>query len=418
MTTPAPPQADASAGGWVRTLVPLGVASTIVGLTQAFVFPFMALFLHDVIRASPAQTSLFLFLAALSAVLVGNAVGRVSDRPGARPRILVGGALAGIAGFATYAGVRNYWILLAVALTMVAASGSLMPQIFAFGREILDHGHPTRAMMGMNWLRMMLSLAWAAGAPVAALLLGLIGYTGLFIATAVAHLVILGLMTTLKQPGAATVVTGTAATATAVQPAPAPPTGAEPGKGMLIGSAAAFVALQCVTSLTVTTMPLFVSVDLHSSVRSAGLVLGLCAALEIPLMMVFGSFASRWPLRRLLLLGCGFGIAYTLVVSLSDAVWQVAVAQVLHACYVCAIGGIGISYFQQLLPSALGRATTLFTNAGRVSGMLAGLIFGVVEAHGYRLAYVASLGLSLAGTAILAATRGGAPVPAHQAAPA
>jgi len=376
----------------------------------------MALFLHDVIRASPAQTSLFLFLSALSAVLVGNAVGRVSDRPGARRRILVGGALAGIAGFATYAGVRDYWVLLVVTLTLVAASGSLMPQVFAFGREILDHNHPTRAMMGMNWLRMMLSLAWAAGAPLAAALLGLIDYTGLFIATAVAYVVILGLITSLKPPGAATgtAATGTAATGISTRPAPAraASTGAEPGKGTLIGSAAAFVALQCVTSLTVTTMPLFVSVDLHSSVGGAGLVLGLCAALEIPLMMVFGSLASRWPLRRLLLAGCGFGIAYCLVVSLSEAVWQVAVAQVLHACYVCAIGGLGISYFQQLLPSALGRATTLFSNAGRVSGMLAGLVFGVVEAHGYRLAYVASLGLSLAGTAILAATRGGDPATA------
>lgn len=384
----------------------------------------MALFLHDVIRASPAQTSLFLFLSALSAVLVGNAIGRVSDRPGARHRILVGGAFAGIAAFVTYAVVRDYFVLLVVALTLVAASGSLMPQVFAFGREILDQDHPTRAMMGMNWLRMMLSLAWAAGAPLAAVLLGLIDYTGLFIATAAAHLVILGLVTTLRRPGATTApsaaptATGTTATGTTATAGTATPGGADASKGMLFGSAAAFVVLQCVTSLTVTTMPLFVSVDLHSSVGGAGLVLGLCAALEIPLMMVFGSLANRWPLRRLLLLGCGFGIAYTLVVSLSEAVWQVAVAQVLHACYVCAVGGLGISYFQQLLPSALGRATTLFTNAGRVSGMLAGLIFGVVEAHGYRLAYVASLGLSLAGTAILAATRGGAPAAALESAPA
>ncbi|HWB37307.1 MAG TPA: MFS transporter, partial [Rugosimonospora sp.] len=58
-----------------------------------------------------------------------------------------------------------------------------------------------------------------------------------------------------------------------------------------------------------------------------------------------------------------------------------------------------------LLPTALGRATTMFTNAGRVSGMLTGLIFGVVEVHGYRLAYVTSLGLGILGTAILALTR-------------
>jgi SET family sugar efflux transporter-like MFS transporter len=413
VTTPALTQADASARGWLRSLVPLGLASTIVGLTQAFVAPFMALFLHDVIRAGPAQTSLFLFLAALSAVLVANAVGRISDRPGARRRILLGGALAGMAGFATYAVVRNYWILLVVAVTLIAASGSLLPQIFAFGREILNHGQPARAMMGMNLLRMMLSLAWAAGAPLAAALLGLIDYTGLFIATAVAHVVILGLVATLKRPDAVTAPAGAAA-----QPTPAAPTGVDSGRGTLIGSAAALVALQCVTVLTVTTMPLFVSVDLHGSVGRAGLVLGLCAALEIPLMMVFGSFANRWPLRRLLLVGCGFGIAYCLVVSVSDQVWQVAVAQVLHACYVCAIGGLAISYFQQLLPSALGRATTLFTNAGRVSGMLSGLIFGVVEAHGYRLAYVVSLGLSLVGTAILAATRVSARAVAVESVPA
>jgi SET family sugar efflux transporter-like MFS transporter len=409
VTTPALAQADASARGWVRSLVPLGLASTIVGLTGAFVVPFMALFLHDVIRASPAQTSLFLFLASLSAVLLGNIIGRFSDSPGARRRVLVGGALAGAAGFASYAFVRSYWILLVVALTLVAAAGSLMPQIFAFGREILDHNHPTRATMGMNWLRMMLSLAWAAGAPLAAALLGLINYSGLFLATAVAHLLVLGLVITLKRPGA---------TDTAAQHPPATPTGTGLGRGALIGSAAAFVALLAVTSLTVITMPLFVSVDLHGSVASAGLILGLCAALELPLMMVFGSLANRWPLRRLLLLGCGFGMAYCLVVSLSEEVWQVAAAQVLHACFVCTIGGLGISYFQQLQPAALGRATTLFTNAGRVSGMVAGLIFGVVEVHGYRLAYVASLGLGLAGTAILVATRSSPPVAAAQSAPA
>lgn len=386
--------------------MPLGFASTIVGLTSAFITPFMALFLHQVIRASPAQTSLFLVLAALAAVLVGNAVGRISDRPGVRRRILVVGALSGAAGFTTYAFVRNYWTLLAVALTLVAAAGCLLPQIFAFGREILDRDHPSRAMMGMNSLRMMLSLAWACGAPVGAVLLGLINYTGLFIATAAAHLVILGILGTVgRSPGAAS---SPGTIARVAEPLPAVP---EPAKGALIGSAVAFVVLQCVTSLTVTTMPLFVSVDLHASVTSAGLVLGLCAALEVPLMLAFGAFATRWPIHTLLLLGCAFGIAYCLAVSLADRVWEVAAAQVLHACFVCAIGGLGISYFQQLLPSALGRATTMFTNAGRVSGMLAGLIFGIVEVHGFRLAYVASLGLSLAGTAVLAATRRPAALP-------
>jgi MFS transporter, SET family, sugar efflux transporter len=114
-------------------------------------------------------------------------------------------------------------------------------------------------------------------------------------------------------------------------------------------------------------------------------------------------------------------MAYCLVVSFSHQVWEVAAAQVLHACFVCAIGGLGISYFQELLPSALGRATTMFSNAGRLAGILAGLLFGFVEVHGFRLAFVVSIGLSVAGTAILALIHRPAPSlarPAPEAAPA
>jgi SET family sugar efflux transporter-like MFS transporter len=176
-------------------------------------------------------------------------------------------------------------------------------------------------------------------------------------------------------------------------------------KRTLIGTTVAFVVVQSVTSLTVTTMPLFISVNLHGSVSSAGFVLGLCAAIEVPLMLLFGSMASRWPVHRLLFVGGGFGMAYCLAVSLADTVWQVAIAQVLHACFVCAFGGLGISYFQELMPSALGRATTLYTNSARMSGMLAGVVFGVVQLYGYRWAYVMAFGLCVLGTAILAITR-------------
>jgi SET family sugar efflux transporter-like MFS transporter len=167
---------------------------------------------------------------------------------------------------------------------------------------------------------------------------------------------------------------------------------------MIAALSVTFVVLQSVTVLTVTTMPLFISVDLKGDLAGAGMVLGLCAAIEIPLMLAFGTLAIRWSLHRFLLIGGLCGMAYCVAVSLATSVWQVAAAQVLHACFVCCVGGLGITYFQELMPSALGRATTLFTNTGRLSGMVAGLAFGLVQVHGYRLAYVGSLGLSVTGT--------------------
>jgi SET family sugar efflux transporter-like MFS transporter len=388
--------------GWIRALIPLGFLTTIVGLTGALTGPFTALFLSDGVHgdgvhSSPGRISLFLFLSPLVAVGVASAVGRVSDRPNARRTILFASSVAGIAGFSLFAVFRDYWALLAVSLTLLALSGAIMAQILAVGRELMDRDYPTRAVMAMNGLRMMMSFSWAIGAPIGALLIRYIGFTTLYFATAGAYVLVLGVVVALRRLGTSSAPLAAAPS----EPDNAPADEDSPPRAVVLGSAAAFTVLSCVTSLTVTTMPLFVSIDLRSSVTNAGLVLGLCASFEVPLMLVFGAMAGRWPIERLLLLGCGFGMLYCLSVAMANSVWQVAVAQAFHACFVCCIGGLGISYFQHLMPSALGRATTMFSNASRFAGMLAGLIFGFVEVHGYRLAFVVSFVLCLLGTAIL-----------------
>ena len=421
---------------WWRSLAPLGLVTVLVGLTGAFLMPFLPVFLNQQVKATPLQTSLFLFLSPVAAIVVSNVVGRISDRPGARQRVIVVAATGGIIGFTLYAVVRQYWLLLAVSLTLVAVSTAIVPQVYALGREVVLRDTPSRATLGTNALRMMMSLAWAAGAPLGAFLLAALDFDGLFLAMALMYLVVLGVVVGLRDtlfrsrstgrvappadgettagPSAdgpvdpAPSANGLATAATEVAPI-AVPTGANPAvratpsRLMIAAITVAFVLLQAVTILTVTAMPLFVSVNLKGTLANAGSILGLCATLELPLMLAFGALAARWPLTRLLLLGAFCGIAYCLALSLATSVWQVTAAQVLHACFVCCIGGLGITYFQELMPAALGRATTLFSNTGRLAGMLSGLAFGLAQVHGYRLAYVCALGLALTGTAVLGA---------------
>ena len=393
-------------GVWWRPLLPLGLVTTLVGLTGAFVGPFLPVFLAQILHASPLQQATFLFLTPVAAVAVSSYIGRVSDRPGARHRVLYIAAACGMVGFALYAVLRQYMVLLAVSVTLVAVAGAIVPQIYALGREIIERQAPSRVTMGMNALRMMMSLAWAAGAPLGAFVIGLIDFNGLFIATSMLHVVALAVVIMLRG--------GTGLRTHEETVTQAPPAPEELSRGRIAAITAAFVLLQSVTTLTVTVMPLYVSNDLRGDLSSAGIVLGLCATIEIPLMLVFGAMAARWPLRTLLLLGGGLGIAYCLATSLATNVWQLAAAQVLHACYVCAISGLGISYFQGLMPSALGRASTLFSNVGRLAGMVSGLLFGLIAVVGYRYAYVGALALAVAGTALLAlSTRRIAPTQAQ-----
>lgn len=382
----------------IRSLVPLGYVVTVVGLVTSFVSPFMPLYVSQDLRAAPGLVSLFLFLMPLAAVGVAAVVGRVSDRPGMRRRVFILAASAGATGFLLFAVVHNYWASLVVAMTLLAAATALSPQVFAFSRARLDQTHPARAASAISWLRSLLSLAWVAGPPLAAYLIGAIDFRGLFIVVAVMHLAVLPVL--MRMGRSATTDPAASDADVAIAPEPAGATRAQ-----ILRVSIAFVLLQCAGTLGVMSMSLFVSVDLHSDVGEAGVILGVCAGLEIPLMVLFGGLAQRWSLHRLILLGGAIGVTYFVAMSLTAAVWHVMIAQALNACFIAAVTGLGISYFQDLMPGRLGQATTLFTNTYRLSAMLAGLLVGVVQLAGYRLSYLIGAGLCAAGLILLALNR-------------
>jgi SET family sugar efflux transporter-like MFS transporter len=170
-------------------------------------------------------------------------------------------------------------------------------------------------------------------------------------------------------------------------------------------TAAGFTVMQCASNLGVQAMPMFVGNDLHGDVRDVGLILGLCAALEIPLMLGFGALSTRVPLRRLILLGGAFGVAYYGLATVSTSVWQLAAGQLLNACLIAVNAGLGVSYVQDMLPAQPGRAATVFANSFPVGAVLAGPVLGAAQQLGYRTAYATAAGLCLTGLLLLAVGR-------------
>lgn len=378
-----------------RVLLPLGVVFLIVGLATALVVPFVALFLASEVHAGPVRTTVYLVASPVAGVLAAWAVGRYSDRRPIRRPLLVAGSLAGLVAMGLTAVVRDYWTLLAVAVTATAAAGTLFPQTFAFAREALRQGDPKRAALGISVLRTVFSTAWVAGPPVAALLLAAGGFRLVY--------------------GAAALMYGVAAAVAffwlpPVTPEKPPPADAERSDGgrrryLIFLTVGAFVLLQTPLNLGGQALPLFTTGELGGTVTDAGLILGLCAALEIPLMLGLGVLSTRVPLRALILAGAAAGIAYQAVGALAHSVWLLAAAQVLNALFIAAISALGIPYVQDLMPHSPGRATTMFTNTFPLGQVLAGPLFGLAQANGYRLAFVMNLALCALGLLVLTAAR-------------
>lgn len=376
-----------------RPFVPLVSVSLLTGVGYALAGPFLSLFLIKEVHAGPFAVGAFLLVTGLSSMLVSTAVGRLSDSRAIRRTLLAVAGVAGALSWVLFAAVREYWLLLVVSMTLFALASSQIPQMYAYARQVLERSGSAKAPLVMSGLRTTMSVAWVGGPPLGALLIAGGGFTGLFAASAAVYvLATVVILVWLPKLG----------------PATAPTAEVSPGVGMrreVVLAAPAFVLLQGATSVGVVAMPLFVTEGLGGTTGDAGLVLGLCAALEIPLMLGFGALAMRVNHRVLVLAGGAVALAYYSVMLVTQATWQVMAAQVLHAVVISAVMGVGISYFQDLAPDRPGYASTLFTNTYKTATMLSGPLLGLAQHLGYRTAYGMGLIMSVLGVALLLAAR-------------
>jgi SET family sugar efflux transporter-like MFS transporter len=378
-----------------RRLAPLAAVTLVLGLSTALVNPFLALFLSSEVHAGPVGVTVFLALAPLSVVLATTVVARWSDRRPVRRLLLITSALAGCAGSIAFAFVRDYRVLLVVAVTATAAAGALFPQTFAYARQVLQEQGSARAAMAQSTLRTLFSIAWVAGPPLAAVLLGAGGFRYVYGTSAVMYAIAAAIVFRRLDE------LGPADRPPAEQPDGPPPAVATP-RVRVWTTVAGFSVLQCAAVLGVQAMSLHLVQNLHGTVRDAGLILGLCAGLEIPLMLGFGALSTRVPLRGLILAGAACGVTYYGIATAATTPWHLAAGQLLNAGFIAAVAGLGISYVQDMLPGEPGRAATLFTNTFPTGAVLAGLMLGASQQFGYRTAYAAGTALCLAGLVLLA----------------
>nr|MDT0659374.1 MFS transporter [Micromonospora sp. DSM 115978] len=403
--------------GWKvgRALLPLGLVSFAVGVATAVVVPFLSLFLTSAVRADPIRVTVFLVAAPLAGVVASTAIARVSDRRPIRRRLLIVASVSGVVSAGLTAVVRDYWLLLGLTVSAAALSAALLPQTFAYARQVLDRGDANLAAVGVSVLRALFSVAWVVGPPVAAVLLAAGGFGYLYALAAalygVAALVAIFWLDEVRgRAGPGGGGEGPGGGAGGVGPGggagPDLAAGAIPAPGWQVALAVVgFTVLQCPLTLGLQALPLLMGAELGGDVRGAGVLLGLCAALEIPLMIGLGVVAGRLTVRVVVLVGACCGAAYNLVAALAPTVWTLAAAQLLNAAFIAAVAGLGISFMQDMLPGQPGRAATLFINSYTVGSILAGPLLGVSQHVGYRFAYVAGAGLCVAGLLLLISIR-------------
>jgi SET family sugar efflux transporter-like MFS transporter len=139
-----------------------------------------------------------------------------------------------------------------------------------------------------------------------------------------------------------------------------------------------------------------------------GLLFSLCAALEVVVMGCFVIRPTRGSRKLWMLSGFAlFALYFVLLIAfptLAMAYW----AQIPRAAAIGIVSVVGMIYLQSLMPSRVGLAAALFSNAVSVGAILSGALTGPwVSAFGYASVFGLCVALTIAGGILILMRNGG-----------
>ncbi|EMG7518262.1 sugar efflux transporter SetB [Escherichia coli] len=338
----------------------------LTGIAGALQTPTLSIFLTDEVHARPAMVGFFFTGSAVIGILVSQFLAGRSDKRGDRKSLIVFCCLLGVLACTLFAWNRNYFVLLFVGVFLSSFGSTANPQMFALAREHADKTG-REAVMFSSFLRAQVSLAWVIGPPLAYALAMGFSFTVMYLSAAVAFIVC-GVTVWLFLPSMQKelpLATGTV----------------EAPRRNRRDTLLLFVICTLMwgsNSLYIINMPLFIINELHLPEKLAGVMMGTAAGLEIPTMLIAGYFAKRLGKRFLMRVAAVGGVCFYAGMLMAHSPVILLGLQLLNAIFIGILGGIGMLYFQDLMPGQAGSATTLYTNTSRVGWIIAGSVAGIV----------------------------------------
>ncbi|MCM3782312.1 sugar efflux transporter [Neobacillus mesonae] len=341
----------------------------LVGTGISITLPYLALYCTTELGMSAGSFGIFTAVSSLSGVVANSFIGRYSDRMQERKLIIILATVSSALGYTSYLVFDHYLVLLMLVSFFSGIGAAAMPQIYAYAQESAAESKSDDKIFAMSTLRTLVSLGFLGGPLIGTVILGTIGYEGLFIGTSAIFLIIASLVL-LFLPKRRAVQKKGSANAVPISVSRRP----------VWLPFIAFIFLFAVNAINGIITPLFIVNELQGTHTDVGWVVSICAGLEIPIMFVLGALGRKLSNHSLMISACFIAILYNIILSVSTHSWQIIGAQVLQAVFVAIIMGNGLSYFTELLPNSPGMSSTIYYN-GTIIGRLVGNLGGGVIAQ-------------------------------------
>ncbi|EMP4461560.1 sugar efflux transporter [Vibrio vulnificus] len=373
-----------------RTAILFVITATIIGLCGAFFYPLTSLFLVEQLNASPMMLSLYMVVAVISSVSVSQVIAGKSDRGWQRKTILLISVSCQLVTVLSFIFIREYWIAIAVVALLGSVSGAAFGQLFALGREYGDK-YVTDSASFVSTMRAGIAIAWVFGPPLAFLLKAAYGFEASF--TVAAIIIALSILVIFR--GIPNVERNLR-----VEKEPSR------ANGGWVSSVNSLVFIYCLiivlafgaNNLYIVSMPLYLSQELKVDANWLGVLFGVAALCEIPVMLWAGKLARRWSALSIMKVGIASGVLFYSAMLVATNYTHLIIAQILNGIFIGTCATLGMVVMQDMMKDKLGTASTLFSNMLQLSMLVSSLSVGIVGElfNYYSSFYVSLLGVSLA----------------------
>lgn len=338
-----------------------------MGVAGALQAPTLSLFLSREVGAQPFWIGLFYTVNAIAGIGVSLWLAKRSDSQGDRRKLIIFCCLMAIGSALLFAFNRHYLTLITCGVLLASLANTAMPQLFALAREYADNS-AREVVMFSSVMRAQLSLAWVIGPPLAFMLALNYGFTVMF--SIAAGIFTLSLVLIAFMLPSVARVELPSENALSMQ-------GGWQDSNVRMLFVASTLMWTCNT-MYIIDMPLWISSELGLPDKLAGFLMGTAAGLEIPAMILAGYYVKRYGKRRMMVIAVAAGVLFYTGLIFFNSRMALMTLQLFNAVFIGIVAGIGMLWFQDLMPGRAGAATTLFTNSISTGVILAGVIQGAI----------------------------------------
>jgi SET family sugar efflux transporter-like MFS transporter len=307
------------------------------GLGISIAMPQLSLFLVQDLHASLPVAGLF-FLTNLAAPILGFLVGSWSDRLTDRLFLFRIGAVVGLAGWVLMAFATHVWMAFVVNLTVLGFAGATSSLIFAAVRDQLTHVPTGADNRVMSTVRLGFSLGFMTGPMI-------------------------GQRVDRAPVDPAHPAVGSADRAVAGKPSLAP----------LLTFLGLSVLAMCGDTIKFAYLPIYMELQLGTPDWLRGVVIAAQSVGMLIFIPIMGVLADRFGAHRLVIVNVLLGVAANIGFMIAGNEVVLIVSTLLNAAMWATLGGIGITVAQDLYPTGIGLASSLYFSAIRFAAAIGGI---------------------------------------------